>query len=133
MDAMKGEFNSNQPIFLQIIEQIRLSIARGELKPGQKVAPVREMAVQFRVNPNTMQKSLAKLEEMGYLRSESTSGRYVTDNLVMIERLKLEVPFKITKKYIADMKELGLSSEDVLRQVGFFMKSGGMDGQRTGN
>ncbi|MCL2378083.1 MAG: GntR family transcriptional regulator [Defluviitaleaceae bacterium] len=110
---MKGSYDNSQPIFRQIIERILLSIATGELPPGGKVAPVREMALEHKVNPNTMQKSLAKLEEMGYLFTERTSGRYVTKDLNLVESLKTMLPAQITEKYVSDMSECGITPEDI--------------------
>ena len=110
---MKGHFDNSRPIFRQIINLILLSIATGELQPGEKVAPVREMAFEYKVNPNTMQKSLSKLEEMGYLFTERTSGRYVTRDLTLVEKLKAELPAQITKQYVADMRECGIALSDI--------------------
>ena len=110
---MKGHFDNSQPIFRQIIDQLLQSIATGELPPGGKVPPVRELAVEFKVNPNTMQKSLAKLEEMGYLFTERTSGRYVTHDNSLIESLKAKLPAQITEKYIAEMRECGIAPQDI--------------------
>ena len=110
---MKGQYDNNRPIFLQIINQILLEIATGELAPGDKVAPVREMALEYRVNPNTMQKSLAKLEEMGYLFTERTSGRYVTHDMDLIEGLKSKLPAQITEKYVQDMLDCGVQLADI--------------------
>ena len=111
---MKGNFDNTQPIFRQIIDQILLEIAAGTLPPGAKVAPVREMALEYKVNPNTMQKSLAKLEEMGYMYTERTSGRYVTEDKELIDSLKARLPAQITQKYVADMLECGIVTGDIL-------------------
>jgi len=114
---MKGQYDNSQPIFRQIIDCILLSIATGELPPGGKVAPVREMALEHKVNPNTMQKSLAKLEEMGYLFTERTSGRYVTHDINLIESLKAVLPAQITEKYVADMQECGIAADEIPRHL----------------
>ena len=114
---MKGDFNNNSPIYRQIIDQILLSIAKGELLPGGKVAPVRELAAEYRVNPNTMQRALAKLEEMGYLYTERTSGRYVTNDVALIKRLQIDLPAQITKKYVEEMQEIGLALQDIPEYV----------------
>jgi len=99
------------------MDNILLSIAKGELVPGDKVAPVREMAADFKVNPNTMQKSLAKLEDMGYLFSERTSGRYVTRDIAIIARLKSSFPEQITKRYVNEMLEYGMAQEAIVDYV----------------
>jgi len=124
---MKGDFNNNSPIYRQIIDQILLSIAKGEMPPGEKVAPVRELATQYRVNPNTMQKSLAKLEEMGYLFSERTSGRYVTQNRDLIEGLQASLPAQMTEKFVAEMLKCGMERKAIPGYVKQFVEAFRMD------
>ena len=82
------EFDNSLPIYSQIVELFKRRIAAGEYKPGDKVAAVRELAVEFGVNPNTMQKALASLEQDGLLHAERTSGRYVTNDTERITNLK---------------------------------------------
>ena len=71
-------YDNNQPIYLQIMDRVRRKIVSGEWRAGDRVPPVRDLALEFGVNPNTMQRSLAELERDGLLFSERTSGRYVT-------------------------------------------------------
>ena len=108
---MSTFFNKTQPIYRQIISRVLLAIAKGELPPGGKISPVRDMAANFKVNPNTMQKSLSKLEEMGYLHTVGTAGRYVTENIQLIESLKTALPAEITEKFIAEMTDCGMARE----------------------
>ena len=119
------EYDNKLPIYQQIIDMVLLSIAKGNLTPGSKVAPVREMAAIFKVNPNTMQRSLAKLEEMGYMFSERTSGRYVTNDLELISQLKARLPAQITQKYVDEMLEYGMAREEIADYVKDYI--GGMN------
>lgn len=118
-------FNNTQPIYRQIISRVLLEIAKGELPPGGKISPVRDMAANFKVNPNTMQKSLSKLEEMGYLHTEGTSGRYVTTDTGLIESLKTTLPAEITANFIAEMTQSGIFKEDIAEYVKKFISEGG--------
>ena len=68
---MAWKFNNESPIYLQIVDAIKMQIAQGVLKPGDQVPAVRELAVTAGVNPNTMQKALAELEREGVLYSDS--------------------------------------------------------------
>jgi len=117
-------FNNTQPIYQQIISRVLLAIAKGELPPGGKISPVRDMAANFKVNPNTMQKSLSKLEEMGYLYAEGTSGRYVTENVELIEKLKTALPAEITANYVEEMLDCGMVREEVPAYVKSFIEGG---------
>ena len=77
---MNYDFESDRPIYIQLVEKLRTQIVSGELKKGEKMQSVRELAINAKVNPNTMQRALAELENEGLLYTERTSGRYVTTN-----------------------------------------------------
>ena len=81
---MDKKLEDNMPIYVQIMNRVREAIAAGELRPGDRVPSVREMAQQFEVNPNTMQRALNELEREGLLESERTAGRFVTEDKALI-------------------------------------------------
>ena len=85
---MPWNLTSDRPIFLQIIEIMQLSIVSGKYAPGDKLPSVRELATEAAVNPNTMQKALQELERSGLVYSKRTSGRFITEDLNMIEEIK---------------------------------------------
>ena len=63
------DFNSSVPIYLQLMNDIKLQIVSGQLQPGEKIASVRDLAMHYAVNPNTMQKALSELERENLLFS----------------------------------------------------------------
>ena len=77
---MEYIFNNETPIYLQLVEKLKMQIVSGELKQGQRIPSVRELALVARVNPNTMQKALAELESQGLVYTERTNGKFVTQN-----------------------------------------------------
>ena len=107
-------FQNNSPIYLQLMEQIRILIISEKLLPGQRLPSVREWAISFSVNPNTLQKALTELESEGFVYAERTSGRYVTSNCELIESYKRKYAKKITQNYLQNMKEIGYEMSDVL-------------------
>ena len=110
---MDKSFNENLPIYMQIMDKIRASIVSGELAAGQKVAPVRELAEDFGVNPNTMQRALAELDREGLLISERTSGRFVTKDMEKIDKARGEAAEQIVREFLRKMKSLGYSMEQI--------------------
>ena len=108
------EFNGGLPIYSQIVELFKRRIASGELGPGDKVAAVRDLAVDLGVNPNTMQKALAALEQEGLLYTERTSGRYVTNDAGLIARLKTDMLENEAARYAAAAAALGCARADAL-------------------
>ena len=103
----------NKPIYMQIMDNVKAAVASGELKPGQKVLSVRDMAKEFEVNPNTMQRALNELEREGILLSERTAGRFVTEDTALIEKLRYDMAREAVERFKTDMKVLGFSSGEI--------------------
>ena len=103
------EFNVNMPIYLQIIQKIKQSVASGKLEPGSRVPSVRDLAVKFSVNPNTMQRALSELERDGLMYTERTSGRYITGDGELIKNLRVELARELSKSFTVQMENLGFS------------------------
>ena len=114
---MSWNLDNDRPIFVQIIEHLEYDIVSGLLPPGAKVPSVRELAADAAVNPNTMQRALSEMERLGLLRTERTSGRYVTDDKDMIISLKKDLAAACVGGFIKQMKRLGLQKDEVVKLV----------------
>ena len=114
---MSWKFDNSSPIYMQIMEQIKKMIARGELKPGERVPAVRDMALTAGVNPNTMQKALSELERAGILVSNRTAGRFVADLGENSGNLKSDAGYKLTVNYVNGMRELGFDDKELVDSV----------------
>ena len=119
---MAWEFKDQRPIYIQLIEQIKLKIISGEYKPGQKFPTVRELAEEASVNPNTIQKALAELERAGLVYSQRTSGRFITEDVGMIKNIKLDIAKDEVVNFLESMKSLGLSNEEIMEFLGKMAK-----------
>ena len=108
------QFDTNSPIYLQIVESFKNSILSGELAPNSKVLPVRDLALQAGVNPNTMQKALAELERLNLVRTERTSGRFITDQNEQIEQMRKEAASAESQSFILRMEKLGYQKDSLL-------------------
>lgn len=109
-----AQFNESMPIYLQLMETIKHDIISGSLEPGTKIDSVRDLAVRFGVNPNTMQKALSELEREELLHAERTAGRFVTKNKLLIESIRYKEARSITEGFIKQMKSLGYSEEEII-------------------
>lgn len=112
---MAWQFENNLPIYTQILEQIRLGIISGVYPAGSKLPSVRELAAEASVNPNTMQRALAELEQSGLIYTQRTTGRFVTEDLDMIGQLKNHIAEEQIRKFLQSMSELGFTEEDTVR------------------
>ncbi len=104
---MGEQFDATRPIYAQIAERMTGRILSGEYPPGAHLESVRELAAAAGVNPNTMQRALAYMESEGLLRTERTSGRYITDDAALLERLRRRSAHKIAREYLDKMRDIG--------------------------
>ncbi len=111
---MDWNFRQDAPIYSQIIEGFKLSIASGELRPGEKLRSVRELAAWAGVNPNTMQRALSELEREGLVYAQRTSGRYVTEEENSVARVRRQLASERLSEFTAFMNRLGYAGEDII-------------------
>jgi len=117
---MGEEFHTSKPIYLQIIEKIHRKIVRNELKLGEKLPSVREMAVQMGVNPNTIQRTYSELERVGIVQTKRGQGTFVTENVEVINGLKEKLQEEIIEAFVTNMEELGFSKEDMITGINMY-------------
>ena len=111
------KFDNNTPIYIQLVEQLKIDIISGQLKSGERLPSVRDLALQNKVNPNTMQKALVELEELNLIYTERTNGKFVTDNKDLIEKIKTELAKEKVNNYINDMRNIGISYEQSIQYL----------------
>ncbi len=111
---MTWELKNDRPIFKQLVEHIQLMIVSGAYKPGDKLPSVRDLAAEAAVNPNTMQKALADLEQSGLVFAQRTSGRYITEDEGMITGLKTELATQLIAEFLERMGQIGLSKDQTI-------------------
>ncbi len=112
---MKFEFDNNIPIYIQLVEQLKIAIISGTIEPGERLPSVRDLAQQTKVNPNTMQKALMELEAMDLIYTERTNGKFVTTNQELIEKLKKEYASALSKKYFLNMESIGFDKDAAIK------------------
>lgn len=110
---MKYDFDPNLPIYLQVMTEIKKEIFTKISMPGQKIASVRDLALKYTVNPNTIQKALSELEREGLLYSERAVGRYVTNDEELILQKKQELLETIVTDFIKQMQDIGCDSIEI--------------------
>jgi len=111
---MPWEFKSNRPIYTQLVEQIKLKVLSGAYPLGSRLPSVRDMAQEAAVNPNTMQRALAKLEEDGLVITHRTSGRSITEDAGMVELAKNKLAKDQILEFFKKMRLMGFEQKDIL-------------------
>jgi GntR family transcriptional regulator len=111
---LNWKFESDRPIYVQLVEQMKLRIIAGTYPPGSKLESVRDLAAQAGVNPNTMQKAMAELERDGLVFTQRTAGRFITEDTDMIQQMKKSFALKEIQEFLQKMQRLGLSKEEII-------------------
>ncbi len=114
---MDPVFNNSVPIYLQIVSEIKKQIVSGKLIPGERIPSVRELALTYKVNPNTMQKALIELEENGLIKTERTNGKFVTEDENIINKIKNDYADNLTQNYLSEMISLGITKQEIKERI----------------
>ncbi|QQE46236.1 Uncharacterized HTH-type transcriptional regulator yegW [Peptoniphilus harei] len=109
------EFDNNRPIYIQLLEDFKLKISSGEWKSGDKMETVRNLAQTYGVNPNTVQRALQELEREGLAKSNRTSGRFITDDEELIEKIAKGAFYRSCDDLILVAEELKMTKENSLK------------------
>ncbi len=108
-------FDSNCPIYIQLVEQLELQIISGKIPPGGRLPSVRDFALQAKVNPNTMQRALAELEDLELIYTERTNGKFVTQDTKLLNQYRTHFATIKIKKFLDEMSELGIESKTIIK------------------
>ncbi|MEG0979719.1 MAG: GntR family transcriptional regulator [Oscillospiraceae bacterium] len=114
---MAWDFKSDRSIYLQLVDHFKVNIISGELLPGAKIASVRDLAAEASVNPNTMQRALTELERLGLVYTQRTNGRFITEDLKVIEAAKSNFAKEHINELISRMQMLGLNKKQIIELI----------------
>jgi len=118
MDEQQGgglrfHIDFSQPLYEQILDQVRSSIAKGEIGLGDKMPSVRELAQELRMNPNTVMRAYQELERDGLTEKRRGQGTYVTSSPERVQTFRTDLAAKYIDAFVSQMASLGLSWDDV--------------------
>jgi len=111
------QFQSTQPIYLQIMEMIKKEIVSEKLMPQQQLPTVRDLALQYQVNPNTVQRALSELERLSLVKSDRTIGRFVSDDLDLIQSLRQQMIMEKVETFVDEIEQLKVSHEESINYI----------------
>jgi GntR family transcriptional regulator len=110
------DFRSGVPIYIQIMDQIRLQVASGDLKPNDQLPTVRQMASDLRVNFNTIARAYRLLDDAGLISTQQGRGTYILESLgedrsVIFQK---EAIIDLTRNFLKEAAQLGYSYQEIL-------------------
>lgn len=108
---MNWKLTEDRPIWIQLVDQLTMLIVSGIYASGAAMPAVRTLAGEAGVNPNTMQRALAELENRGLVETRRTAGRIVTEDLSLIQSVRKNFACQRMSEFFASMHALGYTDE----------------------
>ena len=108
------DFDNNIPIYIQVIDDIKRNIVKGNIGLGEKLPSGRDLAIKYKINPNTASRIYKELELSKICFTKRGLGTYVTEDESKILEIKNEMSNHLAHDFIMGMKSLGFAKEDVI-------------------
>jgi GntR family transcriptional regulator len=106
------------PIYLQIANQVKCLVASGRLARGDEIPPIRVLAHQLLVNPNTVARAYLELERAGVVVKRHGSGTYISDNGSPLARKeRLRIVSQRVDALLTEARHLEIDPEDLLTLI----------------
>jgi GntR family transcriptional regulator len=106
------------PIYLQIVNQVKYLIASGRLEAGEELPPIRTLAEQLLINPNTVARAYRELEMAGVVTKRRTAGTYVSDTRSpLARRERLKIVTERVDALLAEARQMNIDTEVLLELI----------------
>src|SRR5437879_12042969 len=107
--------NDGVPIYLQIVQQVKYLVAAGRLAPGEELPPIRALAEQLLINPNTVARAYRELETAGVVTKRRTAGTYVSDaGSPLARRERVKILTERINALLAAARQMNISVQEIM-------------------
>jgi GntR family transcriptional regulator len=110
-------FNSPKPIYLQMVDEVKRALARGELSPGDKIPSHKERANMSQVNPNTVQRAYQEMEREGLTETLRGQGTFIKNDPAILLSIRSEMAQAAVQQFIEEMRGLAIEPEEMTRML----------------
>jgi len=109
--------NNREPVYLQVVRHFKQQIAKRLLEAGQEIPSRRELAVQFNINPNTVQKAYKEMEEQGLITTERNFPSKITTDINVLNGVRNELIMEAVNEFVDSIKVINVPVEELLTMV----------------
>jgi len=119
IENIQLDFRSSASIYTQIVEQVKQQVVGGELKPGDQLPTVRALALELRVNFNTVARAYRLLDEAGIISTQQGRGTYILDvpPPERTDKLRQQALTALTRDYLNEAQRLGCTPDEIHRAL----------------
>ena len=120
---MAWHFTSRAPVYLQIVSRIRADILSGVYQADQQMPPVRQLAFEAGVNPNTMQRAFAVLEDEQLFVTRGTVGRFITGDAAVLDKAREALHRETVARLVEEAQAMGISPDKLIEGIRAYMQN----------
>lgn len=114
-DVLRIDPDSAMPIYAQIVDEVQRAIATGHLNPGDQLPTVRQLAVDLKVNPNTVARAYMELERAGVIATRRGRGTFVVDTGSSLEgRRDFRLLADVARRALLEAHALGFTARELV-------------------
>lgn len=106
-------FNERSPIYEQIVQHFCRSLVKGELQPAQRIPSIRDLALELKVNTNTVQRAYQEMERRELIYSRRGTGYFIAEGEDMIEAIKKDMVQDAALRFLEEMRSLGFGDAEI--------------------
>ena len=113
------DLKSGVPVYRQLIDQVLVAIAAGQLNAGDQLPTVRQLAVDLSINPNTVVRAYKELEIRGMLATQQGTGTFITAKKVKTDEAQRQKRLsQMVGEFVARVSAEGYTVDDILERLG---------------
>ncbi|NQV33495.1 MAG: GntR family transcriptional regulator [Phycisphaeraceae bacterium] len=111
---LRLDHQSGEPIYRQIVEQVKYKVASGQIKAGEQLPSIREMAKDLKINPRTVVKAYEELQAAGLVVRRQGQGVFITESqTAMPARVRHKAIADLASRLLSEASRMGASGEEV--------------------
>ena len=111
------QFDPSLPIYLQVVNALKKEIIAGRIGAGGKLSSGRDLALMYRINPNTSVRVYQELERQGVCFTKRGLGTFVREDGELVPKLRMEMAEDFLRSFLKNMEELGFSRQEIARKI----------------
>lgn len=110
---------SHTPIYVQLMDEVKHRVAVGDLKPGDQLPTVRQLAADLRINFNTVARAYRMLDDDGIISTQHGRGTFILEkpSAAEMKKMRAEDLRRLTRYYLNEVHKLGYSPEEVAETI----------------
>jgi len=120
-NTWQTNFDERSPIYEQIVTQFCRSLIKGELTPSDRIPSIRDLALQLKVNTNTVQRAYQEMERRQLIYSRRGTGYFITEGTDMVQEIKTEMLKDVVQRFLEEMRSLGYKDNQIKNELENFM------------